>query len=143
MTPESTAFLDQANIMLARADRMLSAGLNEDAARAGYLACYHVAQAYTFERTGRTSRSHHGVQTEFFRFSREDPRADAELRRFLSQSYEFKSLADYGTGPDAVTSSGAAANAVAVAKRFVSHFGGLVLSLVQGQQPKSESAIRT
>ena len=43
MKPESSAFLDQAGVMLTRADRMLSAGLNEDAARAAYLACFHVA----------------------------------------------------------------------------------------------------
>lgn len=132
MTPESAAFLDQARIMLARAERMLSVGLKEDAARACYLACYHVAQAYTFERTGKASRSHHGVQTEFFRLSRNDSRADPDLRRFLSQSYEFKSLADYGTGPDAVTSAAEAANAVAVARRFVTHFGALVLIVGTG-----------
>jgi hypothetical protein len=85
-----------------------------------------LAQAYIFERIRKTSRSHHGVQTEFFRLSRDDLRADPELRRFLSQSYEFKALADYGTGPDAITSAGEAAAAVAVARRFVSHFGGLV-----------------
>ena len=54
MKAESVAFLDQAGIVLARADLMLSVGLNEDAARAAYLACFHVAQAYIFERTGRT-----------------------------------------------------------------------------------------
>jgi hypothetical protein len=34
MKTESAAFLDQADIVLARADRILSVGLNEDAARA-------------------------------------------------------------------------------------------------------------
>ena len=126
MKPESAAFIDQAEIVLSRADRMLSVGLNEDAARAGYLACFHMAQAYNFERTGRTSKSHHGVQTEFFRLSRNDVRAGRELRRFLSQSFEFKSVADYGIGPDAVTSASQAADAVATAKRFVSHFRNLV-----------------
>jgi uncharacterized protein (UPF0332 family) len=47
--------VEQANIVLRRADTMLEAGLNEDAARAAYLACFHVAQAYIFERT-RPSR---------------------------------------------------------------------------------------
>ncbi len=73
---------------------MLTVGLNEDAARAAYLACFHVAQAYLFERTDRTPKSHKGVQMEFFRLVREDARADGDLRRFLSQSYEFKSVAD-------------------------------------------------
>jgi len=74
MKPESAAFIGQAEIMLVRADRMLSVGLNEDAAPTGYLACFHIAQAYNFERTGKTSKSHHGVQTEFFRVSRNDAR---------------------------------------------------------------------
>jgi uncharacterized protein (UPF0332 family) len=99
MKAESAAFLDQAGVMLGRAERMLLAGLNEDAARAAYLACFHLAKAYIFfERTGRASKTHHGVQAQFFRLTRDDTRADHELRRFLSQSYEFKSVADYGVG---------------------------------------------
>ena len=126
MKVESAAFLDRADVMLARAELMLSVGLNEDAAREAYLACFHAAQAYIFERTGNVSKTHRGVQTEFFRLSRDDGRADRALRRFLSQSYEFKSMADYGVGPDAVTSPGAATDAITAAKRFVCHFGGLV-----------------
>ncbi len=105
MKAESAAFLDQAGIVLVRADRMLSVGLNEDTARAACLACFHVAQAYNFERTGKTSKSHNGMQAEFFRLSKEDARVEHELRRFLSQSYESKSVAAYGTGPEALTSA--------------------------------------
>jgi uncharacterized protein (UPF0332 family) len=126
MKIESAAFLDQADVILTRADRMLSAGLNEDAARAAYLACFHLAQAYIFERTGRASKTHHGVQTEFFRLSRDDERADHVLRRFLSEAYEFKSVADYGVGPDAVISAQEAASAITTAKQFVDHFRGQV-----------------
>ncbi len=89
MKPETTEFVDQAHRLIGRADRMLAVGLNEDAARTAYLACFHIAQAYIFERTDKTSKSHHGVQTEFFRLTREDDRADAWLRRFLSKAYEF------------------------------------------------------
>jgi uncharacterized protein (UPF0332 family) len=126
MKPQSAKFVEQASIVLDRADRMLAAALNEDAARAAYLACFHVAQAYIFERTGKTSKTHKGVQTEFFRLTREDSRTDAELRPFLSQAYEFKSIADYFTGPDAVTSAEEAVEAVATAKRFVAYFGMVV-----------------
>ncbi len=45
MRPESSAVLRQADVMLGRADLMLSVGLNEDAAREAYMACFHVAQA--------------------------------------------------------------------------------------------------
>ena len=46
MKPEPAKFIDQANIVLARADLMLTVSLNEDAARAAYFASFHVAQAY-------------------------------------------------------------------------------------------------
>src|SRR5690242_1757037 len=105
MKAESAAFIQQADIVLARADRMLSAKLYEDAARAAYLACFQVAQAYIFERSGKASKSHHGVQTEFFRLSKDDVTIDQGLRRFLSEAYAFKAVADYGVGPEAVTSA--------------------------------------
>lgn len=100
MKPEAARFIDQARIVLARADVMLGVGLNEDAAREAYLTCFHVAQAYIFERNGRVAKTHRGVQTEFLRQTHGDPRADPVLRRFLAQSYDFKAVADYFAGPD-------------------------------------------
>jgi uncharacterized protein (UPF0332 family) len=105
---------------------MMTVSLHEDAARAAYLASFHLAQAYIFERTGKASKSHKGVQTEFFRLSKDDARVDPDLRRFLSQSYEFKSVADYFTGDEAGTSEQEAAVAIATAKRFIEHFSSLV-----------------
>ena len=91
-----------------------------------YLASFHMAQAYIFERTDKTFKTHSGVQREFFRLTKDDTRADGELRRFLSRSYEFKSIADYFAGPDPVTSAEDAAEAVATARQFVAHFTQLV-----------------
>jgi uncharacterized protein (UPF0332 family) len=126
MKPESARFIEHANIVLGRADIMLSVSLNEDAAREAYLACFHTAQAYIFERTDKTLKTHSGVQREFYRLSKDDSRPDHDLRRFLSQSYEFKSVADYFAGPNPVTSADDAAEAVETAKRFVRHFTELV-----------------
>jgi len=126
MKPEATRFVDQANIMLARAEIMLRAGPNEDAARAAYLAGFHAAQASSFERVGRIFKTHRGVQKEFFQMVRKDPRADQDLRRFLSQAYEFKSIADYFSGPDPVTPPEEASEAIQTAKHFVAHFVSLV-----------------
>lgn len=126
MKAESAIFVEQATIILARAQIMLRAGLNEDAARAAYMAGFHVAQAYIFERTDKTSKSHKGVQIEFFRLTKDDPRIDVELRKFLSQSYDYKSVADYFTGPDASTSAEEATNALATSRRFVTHVSELV-----------------
>jgi uncharacterized protein (UPF0332 family) len=123
---ESATFLQQAQVILGRAERMLAAQLHEDAARAAYLACYHVAQALIFEHTGRALKSHNGVQSEFNRLLKGQSGVDDALRRFLSQSYEFKSVADYGTGPDAVVSASAAEAAVATGKCFVAHFADII-----------------
>ncbi len=52
------------------------------------------------ERTGKDARTHKGVHTQFARLTRNEPRFDPELRQFLAQSYDIKSIADYGLGPD-------------------------------------------
>ena len=135
MKGEAAAFVEQATIVLARGDIMLRAGLNEDAARAAYMASFHVAQAYIFERTNKTSKSHKGVQIEFLRLTKDDALIDPALRKFLSQSYDYKSVADYFTGPDASTSAEEATNALATAKRFVAHLTGLVSVGAPGIEP--------
>ena len=140
MKPESARFVEQANIVLGRADIMLSVGLNEDAAREAYLASFHVAQAYIFERTDRTFKTHHGVQREFFRLTQDDVRTDQVLRRFLSQSYEFKSVADYFSGPNPVTAPEDAAEAISTAKRFVAHFTQMVSVSGAAPRPGSKTA---
>ena len=126
MKPESAKYIEQANVCIARIRIMMTVSLHEDAARAAYLASFHVAQAYIFERTGKTSKFHHGVQTEFFRLTKDDARVDHTLRRFLSQAYEFKSVADYFTGDEAVIPAKEAADALESAKFSVEHFTTLV-----------------
>ena len=121
--------MDQAKVTLARADIMLHTCLNEDAGRAAYLACFHTAQAYIFERTDKVAKTHHGVQTEFRRLTRHDPSVDPDLRRFLDQAYDFKSAADYFTGPGGTESHEEAAEALETARRFVAHFEALVPTL--------------
>ena len=125
MRAESERFLEQADVMLGRADVMLTVGLNEDAARCAYLACHHAALGYVFERTGAVSKSHKGAQVEFYRLSKSDLRADDGLRRFLSHAYEFKAVADYFATRGGVITPDAAIEAVATARRFVDHFGAL------------------
>jgi hypothetical protein len=53
---------------------MLGVRLNEDAGRAAYLAGYHAAQAFIFESVGKVFKTHKGVQTEFLRLTKDDPR---------------------------------------------------------------------
>lgn len=122
MTPEAVAFLVKADDVLERGQIMIRVSLFQDAARAAYLAAFHAAQAYIFERTQKIFKTHHGVQTEFARLTRDDPRADAQRRRFLSQAYEYKALADYGIGPGNMVSGKDANDAIAEAQGFVAHF---------------------
>jgi uncharacterized protein (UPF0332 family) len=73
---------------------MLDVGLNDDAGRAAYLAAFHAAQAVVFERTGKATKSHRGVQSEFLRLTKDDPCFTAHQRIFRSQAYTFKAVAD-------------------------------------------------
>lgn len=126
MTPEATRFLEKAQKLLVRADTMLGVGLNDDAGRTAYLAGFHAAQAFIFERMGKVFKSHKGVQTEFLRLTKDDSRFQPELRIFLSQTYNLKAIADYETGPGSEISAERAAAAVETGKRFVAHIAGLV-----------------
>ena len=62
MTPQAAEFLAKAHHLLTEADIMLGVGLNDAAGRTGYLAAFHAAQAFIFERTGKVFKTHHGVQ---------------------------------------------------------------------------------
>jgi uncharacterized protein (UPF0332 family) len=118
--------LAKAQHLLTEADIMLGVGLNDAAGRTAYLAGFHAAQAFIFERDGKVFKTHHGVQTEFLRLTKDDPRADGEMRLFLSRTYNLKAIADYETGPGSDVSAERAAAAVEDGKRFVMHFAALV-----------------
>lgn len=98
MTPEADRFLQHAEQHLKRGGIMLGVQLNDDAARASYLAAFHAAQAVIFQRTGKVAKTHRGVQSEFLRLTKDDPGFTPDQRIFLSQAYNFKAVADYETG---------------------------------------------
>jgi uncharacterized protein (UPF0332 family) len=87
--------LDIARNMLERGFRMLEADLIEDAGRAAYLTAFHAAQALIYERENRTLKTHRGVQSEFSKLIRDDPKIPGDLRGFVSRAYAFKTIADY------------------------------------------------
>lgn len=120
MTPETERFLDKARRCLENARAILAIGLGEEAGRGAYLAGFHAAQALIFERTGKAAKTHQGVQTRFLQLAKNNPAVPAELLPFLSRTYNLKSVADYETGPDATIPVERAANALAMAARFVS-----------------------
>jgi uncharacterized protein (UPF0332 family) len=126
MTPQAAGFLEKAQELLTEADTMLSVGLNEAAGRTAYFAGFHAVQAFLFERLKKVFKTHHGVQTEFLRLTKDDSRVDNELRAFLSQTYNLKSIADYETGPGSHISAETASDAVAAGKQFVTRISGMV-----------------
>jgi uncharacterized protein (UPF0332 family) len=99
VTPETARFLQNADDHLERGQTMLAAGLNCDAGRAAYLAAFHAAQAIIFERASKVVKTHKGVNIEFLRLTKDDPAFMVDQRRFLSEAYDFKAVADYDSGP--------------------------------------------
>ena len=119
MTPEASGYLDKARHCLGYARINVGVGLGNDAGRNAYLSAFHAAQAFIFEQTGKVAKSHQGVHTEFNRLAIAEPRIDLEVRRFLSQAYNLKAVADYEMGPDSEVPLDRAEKAIGYAERFV------------------------
>jgi uncharacterized protein (UPF0332 family) len=116
---EAQRYLDKARRSLTQARAILGIELGDDAGRAAYLAAFHVAQALIFERTGRVAKTHRGVHGQFLKLVADEPGVDVDLRRFLSDGYKLKAVADYEVGPDAVVPLEDAAVAIETAGRFI------------------------
>lgn len=84
-----------------------------------YLAGFHAAQALLFESSGKVFKTHRGVQTEFARLTKDDPRFDMELRAFLGRAYNLKVIADYETVEGSEVLPESAEAAIQTARRFV------------------------
>jgi uncharacterized protein (UPF0332 family) len=123
---ETASYIEKAQTLLSEADAIFDIHLNEAAGRTAYLAGFHAAQAFIFERTGRTSKTHSGVHTEFLRLTKDDPRLAPDLRIFLSQSYNLKAIADYETGPGSKVSVELARRTIETGKRFVARIAALI-----------------
>lgn len=74
--PETAAYLAKAGQFLEEARIVAVSGLIDAAGRAAYLAAYHAAQAYIFDSTGRATKSHNGVRSEFARLAKDDSRIE-------------------------------------------------------------------
>ncbi len=127
MKPQSAAFLEKSREFLAKAQDLLDAHhWPDEAGRAAYLAGLHAAQALIFESTGKVIKRHKGVQREFGRLAKDDPRLDMDLRRFLGRAYNLKAIAAYETGPGAQVSAARAREAIQTACRFVECVAGFL-----------------
>jgi uncharacterized protein (UPF0332 family) len=125
LTPEAAAHLDKARRSLANARTMLDVNLTDEAGRAAYLAAFHAAQAFIFERTGRTPKSHTGVHGQFGKLAKDEPGIDVALRRFLSQAYDMKTIVDYETR-QVIVPLERAHFAIETANRFIACGAGLI-----------------
>jgi uncharacterized protein (UPF0332 family) len=85
--------LQKSHEFLAKAQDLLDAHhWPDEAGRAAYLAGFHVAQAFLFDSASKVFKSHKGVQKEFLRLTKDDPRFDMELRAFLGRAYNLKAI---------------------------------------------------
>jgi uncharacterized protein (UPF0332 family) len=125
LTPEADAHLDKARHCLANGYAMLAIGLGDEAGRAAYLAAFHAAQAFLFERRGKTPKTHAGVHGQFGRLARNEPSIPIDLRRFLAQAYDMKTYADYETRRETVLPA-RAATAIDTASRFIDCVAALI-----------------
>jgi uncharacterized protein (UPF0332 family) len=96
----------------------------------------HAAQALIFESTGKAIKRHSGVQREFARLVKDEPRFDMDLRAFLLRSNYLKAIADYETGPGSQVSAGRAREAIQTVRRFVKCVAGLIPA--NGSAPEAE-----
>jgi uncharacterized protein (UPF0332 family) len=127
MTPEAGGHLDKAREYLVKARGLLDVlGYNDEAGRGAYLAGFHAAQALISERTGKIAKTHEGVNSQFNMLTKGDSRIDGDLRRFLSQAYNLKAVADYETGPDSLVPRERAEAAISAATRFVNCVAALL-----------------
>ena len=126
MKPEAADYLEKAQTLLSEAASILAIHLHEAAGRTAYLGAFHAAQAFIFEQTGKTPKTHGGVHREFLRLSRDDAHIAPDLRIFLSQSYNLKFIADYETGPGAKVTAELATATLDTARRFVARIAALL-----------------
>jgi uncharacterized protein (UPF0332 family) len=126
MKPEAAAFLGKAREQLARAPALLAQDFPDEAGRAAYLAGFHAAQAFLFERLGRSPKTHSGVQTRFAEIARNEAAIDQTLRGFLGRAYNLKAIADYETGPNSKVTQAQATEAIETARRFVATVAALL-----------------
>ena len=136
MKEQTSAYLDKARELLDQAETIFGTGLYEPAGRTAYLAGFHAAQALIFETTGRIYKSHGGLQGEFRRLVRHDPRVDDQVRAFLGRTYDLKAIADYETGPGSHISAEKAREAVDSARQFVNCVTGLMPAPAANPEPE-------
>ncbi len=103
---------------LAAAKSIMTLGLTAVAGREAYLAAFHAAEAFLFERTGKIAKTHRGLRTAFAGAARVESSVDPSFAGFLATAYELKSDADYSTRGRKVSAE-QAPSAIDTAERMI------------------------
>ena len=126
MKPETEDYIAKARECLDAAIKIQSLCLPQVAAKEAYLAAYHAAQAFVFERNGKVVKSHGGMRTQFALLAKDDPRIDRTLAALLGRAYKFKEVADYAVGSQAAVTLTEAQGVIDIAQNFVDTIVGLL-----------------
>jgi|SRR5579872_3431417 uncharacterized protein (UPF0332 family) len=117
--PETAAYLAKARQSLKEARVPVANDLPDAAGRAVYLAAYHAAQAFVFDKTSNVAKTHSGVRSEFARLAKVEPCIERSFPTFLARAYSLKENADYAIGHNAGITIDEAKQAIEIAVRFV------------------------
>jgi uncharacterized protein (UPF0332 family) len=80
-------YLAKARECLDAAIKINTFPLPQVAAKEAYLAAYHAARAFIFERTGKVVKSDGGMRAMFALVAKDDPRIDRSLGAVLGRAY--------------------------------------------------------
>ncbi len=98
MKSEAADYLGKAHHCPAGARRIAAVEVPDVDAGEAHLAVYHAAEAYIFEQTGKTVKTHRGARSQLNRLAQHEPRIGSEFPTFLAEGYKFKTIVDYGIG---------------------------------------------
>jgi len=126
MTSRADDHIIKARQCLESAHKTITIDLMFDAGRNAYLAAFHAALAFIAYKTGKNIKTHTGVRSEFARLAKDEPRIDRVYTSFLAQSYNLKTVADYGVERQSIISSAEAKAAIQAAERFVDQIEALI-----------------
>lgn len=98
MNEVTRKYFDKAEEDLSDAEKIFEIGLLKPSARSAYYSCFHACEGFIYFKTGKRSKTHSGVRSEFARLTKEIPEFDRSLTSFLAQAYSYKEMSDYGIG---------------------------------------------
>jgi len=126
MKLETNRLLARAKDDLADAEKIAAIGLTRIATRSCYFAAFHAAEAYIFERSGRSVKTHSGLRAEFARLVKDLPGGEKALTAFLARAYKYKEISDYGIGAEVPPADAETRELIEIAARFVGRIAALL-----------------